>query len=64
VVSFNPDRFAPGSHWIGGWVDPRAVLDDVDKRKFLNSKFDPSAVQPVASRYPGSFAEVSSQGLL
>jgi hypothetical protein len=30
-----PGRFAPGTHWIGGWVDPRAGLDDVEKRKFL-----------------------------
>jgi hypothetical protein len=26
---------APGTHWIGGWVDPRAGLDDVEKKKFL-----------------------------
>jgi hypothetical protein len=26
---------APGTHWIGGWVDPRAGLDDVEKRKLL-----------------------------
>jgi hypothetical protein len=31
-----PDRFAPGerapsTHWIGGWVDPRAGLDNVEK---------------------------------
>jgi hypothetical protein len=26
---------APGTHWIGGCVDPRAGLDDVEKRKFL-----------------------------
>jgi hypothetical protein len=25
----------PGTHWIRGWVDPRAGLDDVEKRKFL-----------------------------
>jgi hypothetical protein len=30
-------------------VDPRAGLDDVGKRK--DSDFDPSVVQPVASRY-------------
>jgi hypothetical protein len=24
---------APGTHWIGGWVGPRAVLDAVVKRK-------------------------------
>jgi hypothetical protein len=23
----------PGTHWIGGWVGPRAVLDAVVKRK-------------------------------
>jgi hypothetical protein len=25
----------PGTHWIGGWVDPRAGLENVEKRKFL-----------------------------
>jgi hypothetical protein len=28
-------RFTPGTHWVGGWVDPRAGLDKVGKRKFL-----------------------------
>jgi hypothetical protein len=54
-----PGRFthrerAPGTHWIGGWVDPRPGLDDVKMRKFLtyrDSNSDPSVVQPVASRY-------------
>jgi hypothetical protein len=30
-----PREGAPGTHWIGGWVDPRAGLDDVEKKKFL-----------------------------
>jgi hypothetical protein len=35
-----PGRFitgerAPGTHWIGGWVDLRAGLNDVEKRKYL-----------------------------
>jgi hypothetical protein len=30
-----PGERAPGTQWIGGWVDPRASLDDVEKRKFL-----------------------------
>jgi hypothetical protein len=30
-----PGRFTPRTHWIGGWVDPTAGLDDVEKRKFL-----------------------------
>jgi hypothetical protein len=25
----------PGTHWIGGWVDPRAGLDAVEKKKKL-----------------------------
>jgi hypothetical protein len=29
-----PGERAPGTHWMGGWVDPRAGQDDV-KRKFL-----------------------------
>jgi hypothetical protein len=30
-----PGERAPGTHWIGCWVDPRVGLDDVKKRKFL-----------------------------
>jgi hypothetical protein len=35
-----PDRFTPGgkvpvTHWIGGWVDPRTCLHDVEKGKIL-----------------------------
>jgi hypothetical protein len=32
---FTPGERAPGTYWIGGWVGPRAGLDDVKKRKFL-----------------------------
>jgi hypothetical protein len=24
-------RFTPGTHWIEGWVDPRAGLNDMEK---------------------------------
>jgi hypothetical protein len=27
---------AYGTHWIGGWVNPRADLDDVEKRKEIS----------------------------
>jgi hypothetical protein len=31
-----PGERAPGTQWIGGWVDPRAAgLDNVEKRQFL-----------------------------
>jgi hypothetical protein len=32
---FTPGKRAPGTHWIGGWVSPKAGLDDVEKRKFF-----------------------------
>jgi hypothetical protein len=32
---FTPGERAPGAHWIGGWVGPRASLDYVVKRKFF-----------------------------
>jgi hypothetical protein len=30
---FTPKERAPGAHWIGEWVNPRAGLDAVVKRK-------------------------------
>jgi hypothetical protein len=54
-----PGRFThrervPSTHWIGGWVDPRAGLDNLEKRKFSNLlglELRPLGRQPVASRY-------------
>jgi hypothetical protein len=44
---------APNIHWIGGWVDPRANLDMVLRRKIPSpcreSNTDHLIVQPVAS---------------
>jgi hypothetical protein len=51
---FTPGETAPGTHWLGGWVGPRAGLDDMEKWKFLlppELKSDPLVVQPIASRY-------------
>jgi hypothetical protein len=33
--SFTPWERALGANWIGGWVDPRVCLDDMEKLKFL-----------------------------
>jgi hypothetical protein len=62
-----PGRFtsvekAPGTHWIGGWVGPRAGLDDIKKRKLLplpglelRSLRRPARNQSLYRlRYPGS----------
>jgi hypothetical protein len=50
-----PRERAPGTHFIGGLVDPKAGLDDMEKCKlFTLSGLElplPLVVQPVASRY-------------
>jgi hypothetical protein len=33
---FTPRERAPGSHWLGGWVDPRAGLDDMETKTKLH----------------------------
>jgi hypothetical protein len=43
---------APGTHWIGGWVGPRAGLDDTENRTSLNlSEFELWPLGRPASRY-------------
>jgi hypothetical protein len=32
---FTPEEGDPSIRWIGGWVDPRAGLDNVEKTKSL-----------------------------
>jgi hypothetical protein len=68
VVSFTarvlyPRERAPCTHWIGGWVGPRAGLGTASKRKIpslrRDSNPDHPIVQPVVRRYtelnyPGS----------
>jgi hypothetical protein len=52
---FTPRETALGTHWIGDWVGPRAVLDAVVKRKILSHRRESNPiipiVQPVAQRY-------------
>jgi hypothetical protein len=55
---FTPTKRAPGTHWIGGWAGPRAVLEAVVKRKIPSPRRESNSrtqiVQPVAQRecYP------------
>jgi hypothetical protein len=72
-----PGRFtlgerAPGTQWIGGWVDPRTSLDDVMKRIFLTLsrlKLRPFC-RPASSqslyrlRYPPPFNKKNSVALV
>jgi hypothetical protein len=47
--------FAPGTHWTGGWVGPRAGLDTEDTGKIpcprRESNPDRSVVQSVVRHY-------------
>jgi hypothetical protein len=49
-----PGKEPHGTHWIGNWVNPRAVLDAVVKRKIPSplqeSNLRTPIVQPVAQR--------------
>jgi hypothetical protein len=60
VVSFTPGRFTPresdpGTHRIGGWVGPRAVLNAVVKRKIPSPHRESNPrtpiIQPVTQCY-------------
>jgi hypothetical protein len=50
-----PRKEPPGTHWIWGWVGPRAVLNAVAKRKIPSPRRESNPrspiVQPVAQRY-------------
>jgi hypothetical protein len=52
---FTPRERAPGTHWIGGWVGPRTVLDAVVKRKIPSPRRESNPrsliVQLAAQRY-------------
>jgi hypothetical protein len=52
---FDAGERAPGTHWIEGWVGPKAVLDAMVKRKIPSPRRESNPrtpmVQPVAQRY-------------
>jgi hypothetical protein len=33
---FTPGEGAPGTHWVGRWVGPRAGLADVEQEKIVD----------------------------
>jgi hypothetical protein len=40
---FTPRERAPSTHWLGGWVGPRAILDAEVKRKIPSP---PPGIEP------------------
>jgi hypothetical protein len=64
--ALRPGRFTPCTYWIGGWVGPKAGLNDMEKKKFLTP---PGLELPPLGRqassqslyrlsYPGSRPEI------
>jgi hypothetical protein len=52
-----PGERAPGIHWVGGWVAPRADLDPMENRKILpllGIEPRPSSSSLYRLSYPGS----------
>jgi hypothetical protein len=48
---FNSRERAPGTHWIGGSVGPRAGLDAVDKKNLVPVGNRLPIFQPITRRY-------------
>jgi hypothetical protein len=51
---FTPGKRTPGTHWIGGWVGPRAGLDAGARIKicpYRGSNLDRPIVQPAVRHY-------------
>jgi hypothetical protein len=52
---FTPRETAPGTHWIGGWMGPRAGRDAVVKKRIPSPRRESNPrtpiIQPVAQRY-------------
>jgi hypothetical protein len=44
---FTPRERAPVTYWIGGWVDPRASLDAVAKRKIPSPRQESNPRTPI-----------------
>jgi hypothetical protein len=67
-----PGEKAPGTHWIEGLVDPRAGLNDLEKRKFLT--LSGLELRPLTRKarsqslyrlcYPGSYLSLVLKSLL
>jgi hypothetical protein len=54
-ILYPPRERAPGTHWIGGWLGPRAVLDVVVKGKIPSPCWESNPrtliIQPIAQHY-------------
>jgi hypothetical protein len=59
---FTPRERNPGTHWIGGWVDLRAVLDAVVKRKIPSPRRESNPRTPIVQVVAQSLYRLSYHG--
>jgi hypothetical protein len=57
-----PAAFPPGKEhmvliWIGGWVDPRAVLEEVVNRKIPSHRRESNPRTPIVQSVPQRFTD-------
>jgi hypothetical protein len=58
---FTPRERVPGTHWIGGWVGPRAVQDAVVKRKIHSPRWESNPRTPIVQPVAQSLYRLSYQ---
>jgi hypothetical protein len=54
---FTPWERAPGTHWIGVWVVPRAILDAVAKRKIPSHRRESNPKTPIVQSVAQSYTD-------
>jgi hypothetical protein len=65
LAAFAPGKLLPGTHWIGSWLDPTAVLEAKENSHLscgestLNfSVVQPEGYWPYCLSYPGSYFSI------
>jgi hypothetical protein len=53
----------PGTHWIGGWVDPTAALEVTENRKILHCRFLRKLFRPRREEVTGRRIELHNWDL-
>jgi hypothetical protein len=61
---FTPRERAPGTHWIGGWVGPRAGLDAVVKRKIPSPRRESNPTTPIVQSVAQCYTDLTITALL
>jgi hypothetical protein len=57
VVSFTSRERAPVTHWIGGWLDPRAVLDTVVNGELPSPRRESNTRSPIVHLVAQSYTD-------